>query len=169
MLQSYGKQWSSVQHYHNAIIKILVRDVLHFENLKYVMVVKTVQSDNLTVSLVAAVKFAGFLTCVFSHQLSAVILTCSQMIPPDLCHPPAPMKCLFFPALKWKQATVSEEVQCAVTGHQWIWGNTTVPGYLPPRLLLMKQTTSRMRTMRATAHIIPMNQPWVEMSTWSWA
>ena len=23
--------------------------------------------------------------------------------------------------------------------------------------------------MRATAHIIPMNQPWVEMSTWSWA
>lgn len=81
------------------------------------MVVKTVQPDNLTVSLVAAVKFAGFLTFFIFHQLSAVILTCNQMIPPDLCHPPAPMKCLFFPVLKLKQATVLEEVRCAAIGH----------------------------------------------------
>lgn len=40
------------------------------------------------------------------------------------------------------------------------------PGYLPPRLLLMKQTMSRISTRRATAHMSPMNQPWVAMSAW---
>lgn len=41
------------------------------------------------------------------------------------------------------------------------------PGYFPPRLLLMKKTMSMMRTRRAIAHIKPMNQPCVTMSTWS--
>lgn len=42
-----------------------------------------------------------------------------------------------------------------------------VPGYFPPRLLLMKKTMSMMRTRRAIAHIKPMNQPCVTMSTCS--
>lgn len=79
MLQSYGKQWSSVQHYHNAIIKILVRDVLHFENLKYVMVVKTVQSDNLTVSLVAAVKFS-YLVFLLVYFPTSCLLSYSPVV-----------------------------------------------------------------------------------------
>lgn len=41
-----------------------------------------------------------------------------------------------------------------------------LPGYLPPRLLLMKQTMSRISTRRAMAHMSPMNQPWVAMSAW---
>lgn len=41
------------------------------------------------------------------------------------------------------------------------------PGYFPPRLLLMKKTMSMIRTRRATAHIKPMNQPCVTMSTCS--
>lgn len=50
-----------------------------------------------------------------------------------------------------------------------IFCGSFLPGYFPPRLLLIKQTMRRMSTMRATAHIIPMNQPCVVMSTWSWA
>lgn len=40
-----------------------------------------------------------------------------------------------------------------------------LPGYLPPLFLLMKQTISKIRIRRATAHIRPMNQPWVAIST----
>lgn len=45
----------------------------------------------------------------------------------------------------------------------WLLGHI-LPGYLPPRLLLMKQTMSRISTSRAMAHMSPMNQPWVAMS-----
>lgn len=55
-----------------------------------------------------------------------------------------------------------------------MWGERPIlqvwcflPGYFPPRLLLMKQTMRRMRMIRAMPHIRPMNQPLVAMSTWS--
>lgn len=41
-----------------------------------------------------------------------------------------------------------------------------LPGYLPPLFLLMKHTMSKTKMRRAIAHISPMNQPWVAMSTW---
>ena len=68
-----------------------------------------------TFSLVVAVKFAArvFFLLIF-HQLSAVSLTCSQTIPPDLCRPPAPTKCLFYPELKINKATLLEEIQLGV-------------------------------------------------------
>ena len=34
-----------------------------------------------------------------------------------------------------------------------------LPGYLPPRFLLMRQTMSRTRSRKMMAHIIPMNHP----------
>lgn len=40
-----------------------------------------------------------------------------------------------------------------------------LPGYLPPLFLLMKHTMSRTRMRRAMAHMRPMNQPCVAMST----
>lgn len=41
----------------------------------------------------------------------------------------------------------------------------TLPGYLPPLFLLMKHTMRRTKMRRAMAHISPINQPWVAMST----
>lgn len=43
--------------------------------------------------------------------------------------------------------------------------DSLLPGYLPPLFLLMKQTISKIKMRRATAHIRPMNQPWVAIST----
>lgn len=40
-----------------------------------------------------------------------------------------------------------------------------LPGYLPPLFLLMKHTMRRTKMRRAMAHISPINQPWVAMST----
>lgn len=44
---------------------------------------------------------------LLSLQLYQSALTCSQMIPPDLCRPPAPVKCPSCHALKLKHTTLS--------------------------------------------------------------
>lgn len=52
--------------------------------------------------------------------------------------------------------------------HAALYGNfnlSFLPGYLPPLFLLMKQTISKIKIRRATAHIRPMNQPCVAIST----
>lgn len=44
------------------------------------------------------------------------------------------------------------------------WGGGGVPAYLPPLFLRTKQAMSATRVRSATAHMVPMNQPWVEKS-----
>lgn len=44
------------------------------------------------------------------------------------------------------------------------WGGGGVPAYLPPLFLRTKQAMSTTRVRSATAHMVPMNQPWVEKS-----
>lgn len=44
------------------------------------------------------------------------------------------------------------------------WGDGGVPAYLPPLFLRKKQAMRAMRVRSATAHMVPMNQPWVENS-----
>lgn len=76
-----------------------------------------------------AVKFAVSVLFLFTfYQLRAATLTCSQTIPPDLCRPLAPTKCLFYPVLKLNQATLLEEMQLGVKGHLEYEGSPTVPG-----------------------------------------
>lgn len=45
---------------------------------------------------------------------------------------------------------------------RWVGGG--VPAYLPPLFLLTKQAMSTTSVRSATAHMVPMNQPWVEKS-----
>lgn len=54
-------------------------------------------------------------------------------------------------------STESQYMQMMVT--------CTLPGYLPPLFLLMKHTMRSTKMRRAMAHISPINQPWVAMST----
>lgn len=44
------------------------------------------------------------------------------------------------------------------------WFGDGVPAYLPPLFLLTKQAMSATRVRSTTAHMVPMIQPWVEMS-----
>lgn len=46
----------------------------------------------------------------------------------------------------------------------WRWGGGGVPAYLPPWFFRTKQAMSATRVRRATAHMVPMNHPWVEKS-----
>ena len=61
------------------------------------------------------------------------------------------------PCLKTNWPFSMENMSC-----RWVGGG--VPAYFPPLFLRTKQAMSATRVRSATAHMVPMNQPWVEKS-----
>lgn len=69
---------------------------------------------------------------------------------------------------EWMGSELANEFQLKISQQNYIvYCVAFIPGYFPPLLLLIKQTMSRMRMRSAMAHMSPMNQPCVAMSTWS--
>lgn len=72
-----------------------------------------------------------------------------------------------FSVLKWNSKRTQPRLK---TNWPFSMGNMScclgggVPAYLPPLFLRTKQAMSATRVRSATAHMVPMNQPWLEKS-----